>query len=66
MTDLIGSTSAKLNKLVIEFGYMGKDVKEFLKEFQATLTALNEQVVMLAQPINPNTTVEVSSFSALM
>jgi hypothetical protein len=27
---------------------------------------LNEQVVMLAQPINPNTTVEVSSFSALM
>ena len=66
MTDLIGSTTTKLPKLVMDFGYAGMDLKEFLKEFQTTLSTLNEQVVILAEPVNPNTTVEMSSFSGIM
>ncbi|CAF1141493.1 unnamed protein product [Rotaria magnacalcarata] len=66
MTDLITSTSGKLHKLVGAFVYDSMNENAFLKEFKATLSALDNQVTILAQSVNPTTTVESSSLSKLM
>ena len=65
MLDLIGSSNVKLTQLVTDYGYAGKDSKEFLEEFQAVLGTLKQQIVNFVHPINPHTTAELSSFSTL-
>ncbi len=66
MTDLITSTSGKLNKLVTAFAVNSLNGNAFLKEFKATLSALDNQITILVQPANPTTTAEPSSLSKFM
>ncbi|CAF0842894.1 unnamed protein product [Adineta ricciae] len=66
MTQLIASTSGKLHDLVMSFALNNTNGAEFLKEFKTALKELDNQVTVLAQPINPNTTADSSSMSKFM
>jgi hypothetical protein len=66
MTDLITSTSGKLHKLVGAFVYDSMNGNAFLKEFKATLSALDNHITVLAQSANPTTTAEPTSLLKFM
>lgn len=65
MLELIAASNGKLTQLVTDYGYEGKDSKEFLEEFQAVLGTLKQQIGNLIDPTNPHTTAELASFSTL-